>query len=207
MEQKLVDAELSYARCPGKKWMRGTLYLGLKVSWFEMLEGGGLEKKFPPDSEDRARARRNDIHSLTEHVFWGRNWRYRDEEDRDAPRAPLKAGKTDTWMSDYTTWWYTGTLSRGAQSGGVQSSDPSEYVRGTKAWRRIQDRGKDLCERLGVTQRSRCKMSRIWEDGVDGACTEWRATHHGVASPRDPKGLRRTTDFYLKGYGWAPQDF
>ena len=99
MEQKLVDAELSYARCPGKKWMRGTLYLGLKVSWFEMLEGGGLEKKFPPDSEDRARARRNGIHSLTEHVFWGRSWRYRDEEDRDAPRAPLKARRqTCGWV-------------------------------------------------------------------------------------------------------------
>lgn len=43
--------------------MRGTLYLGLKLSWFEMLERGGLEKKFPPDPEDRARARRNGTHS------------------------------------------------------------------------------------------------------------------------------------------------
>lgn len=43
--------------------MRGTLYLGLKLSWFEMLEGGGLEKKCPPDPEDCARARRNGIHS------------------------------------------------------------------------------------------------------------------------------------------------
>lgn len=32
--------------------MRGTSYLGLKLSWFEMLEEGGLEKKHPPDPED-----------------------------------------------------------------------------------------------------------------------------------------------------------
>lgn len=84
--------------------MRGTLYLGLKLSWFEMLEGGGLEKKFPPDPEDHARAKRNDIHSLTEHLFSGRSWRYRDEEDIDPPGAHPEVRETDTRMSDYASW-------------------------------------------------------------------------------------------------------